>query len=277
MTGIDLRPLDLTEIETLLSWAKAEGWNPGLADAAAFHATDPDGFIGCFIDGAMAAGISAVRYGDDLGFIGLYIAHPDYRGKGLGRRVWDAGMARLAGRTVGLDGVPEQQANYRSMGFELDYDTFRWSGKTAGRTDTDIHAFDETMLEAIITFDRQHFPAGRETFLQKWLEPPRVVKTLLRHGEVKGYAVARRCHEGFKIGPLFATDAADAMALIAACANEAGGQPFHIDVPITQSVFAEFLLNAGFSKSFRTSRMYLGPAPSIDLTGVFGVTTLELG
>ncbi len=87
MSEVVIRTLDLPEIETLVGWAKAEGWNPGLADAAPFQAADPEGFIGCFVDGVMAAGISAVRYGPAFGFIGLYIAHPDFRGRGYGRRV----------------------------------------------------------------------------------------------------------------------------------------------------------------------------------------------
>ncbi|RYE63467.1 MAG: GNAT family N-acetyltransferase, partial [Oxalobacteraceae bacterium] len=64
MTGSEvIRMLTLAEVERLLDWAGDEGWNPGLADAAAFHAADPDGFFGCFVDGVLASGISAVRYG----------------------------------------------------------------------------------------------------------------------------------------------------------------------------------------------------------------------
>jgi GNAT superfamily N-acetyltransferase len=119
-----IRALTSFEVEQLVDWARIEGWNPGFVDAPALHAADPQGFIGCFVDGQMAAGISAVRYGSDFGFIGLYITRPDFRGKGFGRKVWDAGMAHLDSRTIGLDGVPEQQANYRSMGFEPAYETF---------------------------------------------------------------------------------------------------------------------------------------------------------
>jgi hypothetical protein len=30
-----IRPLTLRQVETLVNWAVAEGWNPGLADAEA--------------------------------------------------------------------------------------------------------------------------------------------------------------------------------------------------------------------------------------------------
>ena len=102
-----IRRLDLAEIGTLLDWAAAEGWNPGLNDAVPFQAADPDGFFGAFVDGTMVAGIAAVAYDETFGFIGLYICHPDWRGQGHGKAVWDAGMAYLGTRTIGLDGVPE--------------------------------------------------------------------------------------------------------------------------------------------------------------------------
>src|SRR5215217_6861424 len=118
-----IRNVTLQEIGTLLDWAAVEGWNPGLDDAAAFQAADPNGFFGAFVDGVMVAVISAVAYDADFGFIGLYICHPDWRGQGHGKAVWDAGMAYLGTRTIGLDGVPEQQANYASMGFVPSYET----------------------------------------------------------------------------------------------------------------------------------------------------------
>jgi GNAT superfamily N-acetyltransferase len=274
---MNTRPLTLTEAEKLVDWARVEGWNPGLADAPALYAADPAGFIGCFIEGKMAAGISAVRYGSDFGFIGLYIAHPDFRGQGLGRKVWDAGMAHLEGRTIGLDGVPEQQDNYRSMGFEPAYQTFRWSGRLQGSGSSEIVAFTAEMLPELISYDRNFFPSGRDTFLDLWLVPPRVTKVLVRKGRIAGYAVCRECHDGFKTGPLFADDGDAADALLRACAVDLGGQTLHIDVPEAQVSFAQTLESLGFSKGFVTCRMYRGPAPVMHMPGVFGITTLELG
>ncbi|CAN5678757.1 hypothetical protein BH11ARM2_BH11ARM2_21040 [soil metagenome] len=40
------------------------------------------------LDGEPVGCISAARYGDDLGFIGLYIVRPDYRGRGHGIALW---------------------------------------------------------------------------------------------------------------------------------------------------------------------------------------------
>lgn len=273
-----IRPLTPAEVETLVDWAALEGWNPGLADAAAFHAADPEGFLGAFVDGTLVAGISAVAYGDSFGFIGLYICRPGHRGKGYGKAVWDAGMARLAGRTVGLDGVPAQQANYRSMGFAPAYRTIRYSGRlaTPQATSAAIAPVTTELMAAVAAFDAPFFPAPRRAFLDLWLRPPHVAFAATGGDGIAGYGVARPCRDGFKIGPLFARDGATAERLLGALAEACGG-PVHIDVLETAGAFADFLAGAGLSPGFETARMYRGPAPAIDMSGVFGVTTLELG
>src|SRR5215204_2292923 len=96
------------DVQRMARWAADEGWNPGNTDALAFHAADPGAFLIGRLDGEPVTCISVVRYGSALGFLGFYIACPMVRGKGYGIKVWDAGMARLKGRNVGLDGVVAQ-------------------------------------------------------------------------------------------------------------------------------------------------------------------------
>lgn len=275
-----MRTLKLAEVAELVDWAADEGWNPGLDDAPAFHAADPAGFFGAFVEQRMVAGISAIAYGTDFGFIGLYICRADSRGKGYGKAVWDAGMAYLAGRTIGLDGVPQQQQNYASMGFRSVYETCRWSGRPAlpalGPSGT-IVAAGPDLLASLHAFDRRFFPAERRAFLSKWLAPPRIARVLIRDGNVCGYGVARRCREGYKIGPLFAVDTSGATELLASLAQSCGPGLIQLDVPETARSFATVLDRAGMQKGFVTARMYRGAVPSIALDGVFAVTTLELG
>jgi hypothetical protein len=273
-----IRPLAPAEVATLVDWAAGEGWNPGHGDAPAFHAADPDGFLGAFVDGAFVAGISAVAYGDAFGFIGLYICRPDMRGKGHGRAVWEAGLARLGNRTIGLDGVPEQQANYARMGFVGQYRTVRMSGRFAlpPEPGTDIRLLTRDRLVGIEPYDLLCFPAPRTAFLAEWLDDPRVALAIVRNDRLAGYGVSRRCREGCKIGPLFADDFAAARALFATLA-EASGSDVHIDVPEPRGEFLELLRAGGLTPGFETARMYRGGnAPALS-ERVFGITTLELG
>lgn len=278
VADLEIRTLDAAEVETLVGWATAEGWNPGLADAGCFHATDPGGFLGAFKDGALISGISGVRYGENYGFIGLYICRPDMRGKGYGKTVWSACMALLADRTIGLDGVLEQQANYRSMGFEPAYRTFRWSGKPSGGVQSapDVRPLAADDFPAITAVDRRIFPAGRTAFLEKWLTQPHQVRVATQDGRISGYVVLRQCRDGCKIGPLVAPDLRTAKRLFWSLGGSCN-DVIHIDVPEPQKEFAALLADSDFTKGFETARMYRGVVPQVDQDALFAVTTLELG
>lgn len=277
---VEIRVLEAGEVEELVGWAALEGWNPGHGDAAAFRAADPEGFLGCFVNGRLAAGISAVRYGSGFGFIGLYICHPDFRGQGFGRQVWAAGMAHLAGRVVGLDGVIEQQANYGRMGFVPTYDTVRWSIErmpALARSDAGCHAVGTTDVAEILAFDRAFFAEPRDDFVSTWLQPPRRAFLCRRQGVVAGYAVVRPCLRGHKIGPLFAMDGRTAEDLLKVCLADLKGEEVHLDVPDYQEGFRYLLGRLGFRQGFQTARMYRGETPELHKAGVYAITTLELG
>jgi len=273
-----IRTLTAGEVETLVDWAAGEGWNPGIGDAAAFRAADPAGFIGTFVDGEMVAGISAVAYGPAFGFIGLYICRPDRRGEGHGKAVWDAGMARLGNRIIGLDGVAEQRANYQRMGFVPAYETVRYSGRPAGLPEGgDMRPVTASDLAGIRAYDRRCFPAQREAFLGEWLSSSRIARFSAGSDGIAGYGVARRCREGFKIGPLFADGKELALALAADLSGRIGNEALHIDVPAGQVHFSATLQATGMVAGFTTTRMYKGGRPGIAPSMVFGITTLELG
>lgn len=266
-----IRSLELGQVEELLCWAAAEGWNPGLQDARAFYAADPNGFFGAFVDEAMVAAIAAIAYDDAFGFIGLYICHPDWRGHGHGKAVWDAGMAYLGDRTIGLDAVPMQQKNYRSMGFRAAYDTVRMSGMVRA-VPAPVENRSPTQPKDIAGLDRQGFPADRPAFLQHWLAPPHDTMIQCADKAIASHGVLRPCTDGAKLGPLFASDVDAAIALLTARSGL-----IHIDMPCFQTEFLSTLSALGFSPGFQTTRMYRGPAPAVRLPFVFGVTSLELG
>lgn len=131
------RPGEWTQI---VRWAAAEGWNPGRHDAEHFLTQDSPGFLLGREDGEVVSAISVVNYSPDYAFLGFYLVRPDRRGQGLGIATWKAGMAHAAGRSVGLDGVPDQQDNYRRSGFMPAYTTVRYSGVPDTGKDTGAHA-----------------------------------------------------------------------------------------------------------------------------------------
>lgn len=120
------------EIDVAVDWAAAQGWNPGLHDANCFYVADPGGFLVGLLGDEPVATISVVKYGASFGFLGFYIVKPEHRGQGYGIRIWNAGLACLEGRVVGLDGVVDQQENYGKSGFVAAHRNIRYQGAGIG-------------------------------------------------------------------------------------------------------------------------------------------------
>lgn len=164
-----VRQARLTELETVLDWAAKEGWNPGLDDEAAFQAADPEGFFVALIEDTPVAAISVVNHDADHAFLGLYICHPEYRGKGIGYALWQHALTHAGGRTVGLDGVAAQQANYAKSGFVLAGATQRFTGILEPRPDPEISPVAKGDIDALVALDTSSGGVARAAFLHGWL------------------------------------------------------------------------------------------------------------
>ncbi len=123
-----IRTMTRKEVDLAIEWSAQEGWNPGIRDAECFYSADPSGFFIGLLNDEPIAVISVVKYGESFGFLGFYIVKPEYRGKGYGIQIWNAGLKYLEGRNVGLDGVVAQQNNYKKSGFKLAYRNIRYEG-----------------------------------------------------------------------------------------------------------------------------------------------------
>jgi ribosomal protein S18 acetylase RimI-like enzyme len=277
-----VRTMSAEDVALAVEWAAQEGWNPGLHDAACFRAADPHGFFIGEWRGEPVACLSAVAYGEDFGFIGLYIVKQAFRGRGFGMRVWQHGMNYLRNRNIGLDGVVAQQANYKKSGFQLAYRNIRFQGvaqETAqGEHYADVLNASALPFESLSDYDRQCFPAARERFLAAWLaQPGAMARVVVRDGHVVGYGVLRRCLTGYKIGPLFADNDEIAGRLFSALTSSIAGEVFFFDVPEINVDAVALAERHGMTSVFETARMYAEEPPAITMERVFGVTSFELG
>jgi GNAT superfamily N-acetyltransferase len=272
-----IRPMTLPELEQVLTWAAAEGWNPGLDDAAAFHASDPAGFLLAEVAGAPVAAISVVNHSEDMAFLGLYLCRPDWRGQGHGWALWQAGLAHAGGRTIGLDGVAAQEANYAKSGFLRQGATVRWEGFLPAAPTVsapDLRPYTEADLPALTALDAAAQGYARPAFLRAWLAAAPSRHTWVR-ADGQGFVTARVCSQGVKIGPVIARDAVSAHAMIAAAAAGFPG-PVIVDIPEQNTELASLLAREGMVETFRTARMYQGAAPESGPLAQ-AIATMELG
>jgi len=275
-----IEPMSFEDLEMAVDWAAEEGWNPGLYDAKCFYAADETGYLKGVLNGEMIASISVVKYGAEFAFLGLYIVKPEYRGKGYGYTLWREAMRDVEGYNVALDGVVDQQPNYKKSGFKLAHRNIRFKGRK-GESLPSNQSIDLKKLpfDHVLEYDRRFFPANRENFLKFWVSQPQT-KTLviLEDQQLKGYGVIRKCRSGYKIGPVFAEDDKKAMLLIQDLISELNeGDDFFLDIPeVNQKAYA--LTQALSMESvFETARMYTKEQPDFDLSKIFGITSFELG
>ncbi|MBK0398305.1 GNAT family N-acetyltransferase [Limibaculum sp. M0105] len=278
MTQPILRQMSRDELATVVDWAAAEGWNPGLDDVVPFYETDPEGFFVAEVDGRIAAAISVVNHTPGFAFLGLYICHPEFRGQGIGFALWNHALDHAGTRTVGLDGVPDQQENYERSGFVRAGETLRYAGVIEGRPHPAVRPAQSSELPALAALEAAASGVEKERFFTGWLADTAARKTLvLDRGEgPRGFATLRECRDGFKVGPLVAENPEDAFDLLHAVAALTEGAPVMVDVPSGNEALGDYCRELGLEVPFSTARMYKGPAPA---TGrhLRAVATLELG
>ncbi|MBP7850345.1 MAG: GNAT family N-acetyltransferase [Lentimicrobiaceae bacterium] len=284
MEEFAFRQLDLDGVSLLMDWAANEGWNPGPHDAEVFWETDPDGFYGFFDGDRLIAGGAIISYDRAFGFMGLFIVHPDYRDRGIGRRLWHLRRNLLQqrlhpGATIGMDGVVAMQNFYSQGGFELAYREERYACMGQGfllhPCVSPIHSADHV---DVLRYDLACFGFSRPRFLLPWLKiPGNISFRYVDQGQTLGYTVIRKAMEGYKAGPLFADNREVAEALFRAGLDAVGGEVLYLDVPVVNQDALDMVHKYKARYVFECGRMYKGSAPQLSLEKIYGVTTFELG
>jgi GNAT superfamily N-acetyltransferase len=274
-----------SEVSIAIEWAAQEGWNPGTSDASSFYVADPKGFFISKLGDQTVAIISAVRYGEQFGFIGLYIVHPDYRGRGFGWEIWQVAMNYLQGIPIGLDSVVAQQSNYKKSGFEFAHRNIRYSGRSrkikleSDSTKGSIVSLDQIPFSMIQAFDQSFFPQERAVFLSSWIsQTDSYALGLIKDGAICGYGVIRPCRVGYKIGPLFAnSEFAAEMLYTSLCACVDNDSTVFLDIPECNLRAINLVNRHQMQPMFETARMYKGYVRNIRIEDTYGITSFELG
>jgi hypothetical protein len=282
LSPLSVRTMSSEEVRNIaVEWALAEGWNPGLYDVDAFYAADRDGFFAGFLNDQPIACISVVKYNANFAFLGFYIVKKEFRGLGYGISIWDKAIASAGNRNIGLDGVLEQQLNYEKSGFTFEYSNIRFEGKALHRKVNNnlVVPVSSVPFSELSGYDRQCFPATRDTFLREWISlPESAAFAFVENQKIKGYTVIRKCRTGYKIAPLFADSMQIAQQLFqSACNFIVEDSIIYLDVPEVNNEALTMAKSNHMKEVFRTARMYTEKAPDINTDKIFGVTSFELG
>ncbi|KAG0085614.1 hypothetical protein BGZ93_000545 [Podila epicladia] len=261
--------------------------------------------------------LSGVRFGAEQAWVGFYIVDPAQRGHGYGLKTFEHVLSKHLGdsgiTSVGLDGVMAQVSNYRKSGFtNVGWQNERRHGdlvklvevQEAALADKirnggvsglrDLATVDEAQLAAM---EVRYSGLKRPEFVRRWVQFHSGVQEtkhrfntalLAEDGKtVLGYGCIRPAQTSYRIGPIYASSTEVAKQILVKLAIDVVevekrhplGVPLEIDidVPNTNKHAVELFDGLGWKDTFPSLRMWKGPVPEHDVSGVFGVASLEVG
>ena len=289
-----------TEFKNVVTKAMIkEQWRPGLLDAECYLAGDPTGTFVGELNGKPIGCIMLTKYGEEFGYLGVFIVNEEYRGKGYGIKIFNAALASVKpSRNIALAAAPHLVSIYERSGFRehsniVSFDFHLSNGlyftengklnlKTANST-VDIKCIKEVDENALFAYDSCVFGFPRHAFLSKWFraQGSHARVAIDEEGAVVGYVVARATfvkEYGYKIGPLFADSESIAEKLLKSLFEELLKQ----DVPVVrldgiQQNVTELAEKLHGKCSDNQVYMAKRGLPDACFDKWFGITSLDIG
>lgn len=275
------RALTLADVEGGLRLSVEAGWNQTAAD---WDFVISEGAArGAFVADRLVATAAAIPHGPDHGWVAMVLVTQDERGRGhAGRLVrWAIDHLASGGRVPGLDATPQGEPIYAAMGFVATGGLVRHLAQNPLRcapvSGSGVRPAREADFGAMLAHDAAVFGADRAPILRHLLaRAPGLAHVAVRDGAITGTVFARDGVNAAQIGPIIASDAATATALLDAALVAAPPGPVVVDAA-DQPAFVEALAARGFVARRSFQRMVLG-APRAEAAGrIYAIVGPEFG
>ena len=257
---VDIRPLTTDQLDGALALSTLMGWNQRLEDwrrlielapSGSFVARDHDRVVGT------AIGIDYVH----CGWIAMMLVAPEYRGRGLGRRLLEAAMAGLPPELpIRLDATPLGRPLYERHDFVLETPLTRHvrpAAAPAPATVADVVRLQPVDLDEVKRIDRAIFGGVRSRLLER-IHSAGPEYAWRAGGAPIQYCLGRTGRLFNQIGPIAATTAQTAIALVEAALPNARGHAVVVDAYDEHEEFTAWLSASGFEAQRPLYRMRRG-------------------
>ena len=267
---VALRPMTgaMRDLESALQLSRAAGWSFRLEEWRVAQVLGQG--VLAEDSGQVIASALCWPYGDAFATYGSIIVAPAMQGRGLGRAMLTRLLELTGDRAVMLNSTAEGLKLYQSFGFNTVGTVHQHvvpgsKGQIADETQSDADPQMRTAraedLSAMIEMDQRAFGAGRPTMIEELLKTGSAV-VIERDGELRAYAICRPFGLGQVIGPVVATSAADAKALIGHFLTANAGQTLRIDIG-GETGLGPWLTEKGVPEVGQVTTMIRGQRPPI--------------
>jgi GNAT superfamily N-acetyltransferase len=278
MTRLTLRYLTSADIPFADSLRATAGWNQTPADWQRFIDLSPRGCLLAECDGRRVATATTMVYGQELGWIGMMLVHPDFRRRGIARVLMQHCIEILQSasvKAIKLDATPAGREVYLRMGFKDEYTLTRFQHESAtSKTASCVRAAKKEDHSKIFGIDHAATGARREHLIGRLISDSAQTLVYESKGEITGYGILRVGSVASYLGPVVASDPTHAQALATALAN---GRTF-CDLPDRNAAATDWAKSNNFTAQRTLTRMYLGEniAPTLPQS-YFAIAAPDLG
>ncbi|MDB5446736.1 MAG: family N-acetyltransferase [Phenylobacterium sp.] len=233
-------------------------------------------------DGRIIGTIIGFAHGPEIATLGMVIVSREHRGAGIGRKLMDAMMARLAPRAIQLNATEDGLPLYKSQGYAPVGTIHQHQGAAFSqpmpklRPQERVRPMGMTDAARIAELDRKASGLQRGPMFAELTRNAQGV-VLDRDGEAVGFALFRRFGRGYVIGPVVAPDREGARTLISHWLGTHPGMFIRLDVP-GDSGLTDWLEHLGLGGVDRVVTMVRGTAPQREGgAATFAIVSQALG
>jgi GNAT superfamily N-acetyltransferase len=262
-----IRLLSPADLPALLSLSRSASWNQTAEDWARLIAIEPSGCFGIDLEGTLAATTTIVTYPPNLAWLGMVLTLPEFRGRGLARRLVEHAIRHAGSRVIRLDASSMGEPLYQSLGFVNECVVERWLRDPAPVAGIESPGFNYP--EAL---DAEAFGADRSALISRLseFEAASIADT--------AYAIGRPGGNAAYFGPCVSTTSAAARELLqwflARHATETVVWDLFPHHPQAFQLASEF----GFRPIRRLTRMSLNaPAATLPDPRIYAIAGFEYG
>lgn len=281
---IDIVPLEESGLPSLMQLKNQLRWNQSADDLRRFLLLSPDGCFVAVHEGGVVGSITTVSYEQKLAWIGMMMVDPQFRRRGIARRLMNHALVDLCDKgvpVIKLDATPEGFPLYESLGFETEALIERWEavvyGQPVGEPVPGLVEMKDGHFPLVLELDRKAFGVDRSALLQS-LRGGSPLLSFSPSGELLGYGFARSGTHASYIGPLIAENKRIAGQLFDGMLGQLKGQKVYFDANIATGFDAQYLSSKGFGKQRDLIRMsYREKAPFGLSALVYGIAGPALG